>query len=72
MDLRCLLLCKGFLHIVLFYRFLAEYLNALCTYMLATVEGESNNFAETLKNWQGTEISIEEMGGNTFSVVFPL
>lgn len=53
---------------------LAEYLlsSALCTYMLAIVESDSNNHAETLKNWQGTEISIEEVGGNTFSVVFPL
>jgi len=45
---------------------------ALCTYMLAIVESESKNHAETLKNWQGTEISIEEVVGNTFSVVFPL
>lgn len=40
--------------------------------MLAIVESESNNHAEALKNWQGTEISIEEVGGSTFSVVFPL
>lgn len=52
----------------------AEYwlLNVLCIYMLAIVESESNNCAETLKNWQGTEISIEEVGGSTLSVVFPL
>lgn len=47
-------------------------LSALCTYMLAIVESESNNPAETLKKWQGTEISIEEVGGSTLSVVFPL
>lgn len=65
------LLYKRLLHIVLFYCFLAEYLlfNVLCTYMLAIVQSESNNCAETLKNWQGTEISIEEVGGSTFSVL---
>lgn len=47
-------------------------LSALCTYMLAIVESYSNTNAETLKKWQGTEISIEEVGGNTFSCVFPL
>lgn len=61
-------LWKELLHI------LAEYwpLSALCKYMLAIVESWSSKYAEMLKNWQGTENSIEEVGGNTFSVVLPL
>lgn len=73
--------CKRIRHILLinydvslFNDFLTEYLLliALCTYMLAIVESESNNLAEMLKNWRGTEISIEEVGGRTLSCVFPL
>lgn len=45
-------------------------LSALCTYMSAIVEGESSKMLEHSK-WQGTEISIEEVGGSTFSGVFP-
>lgn len=72
MCLLFLLICKGCLHIVSIFLFSKSLLlYALCTYMLA-IESESKNHAETLKNWQGTEISIEEVVGNTFSVVFPL
>lgn len=57
-----------------FIDFLSEHLllSALCTYMLAIFESESYNHAEALKNWRGTEISIEEVGGSTLSGVFPL
>ena len=51
---------------------LTELLNALCIDMLAIVEGECRNYADTLKKWQGTDISIEEVGGSTVSGVFPL
>lgn len=59
---------------VFFVSFLPEHLllSALCIYMLAIVESDSSNHAETLKNWQGTEISIEEVGGRTFGGVSPL
>lgn len=41
--------------------FYVSLFSALCTYMLATVEGESKNAAETLKKWQDTEISMRKL-----------